>query len=161
MIGRIAFVAVLALGVSGSASGQEQQLSVEVELPPLPTHWVASEPVGYGAGPVSDAMLSEAPGDPSRWLLYGGDYRNYRHSPLTSLNPASVKDLRVAWALPTGTTGQFEVSPVIYDGVMYVSTSYNRLFALDAKTGELLWRYDHEQPALLRLCCGPANRGAN
>ena len=159
MIGRIAFVAVLALGVSGSASGQEQQLSVEVELPPLPTHWVASEPVGNGAGPVSDAMLSEAPGDPSRWLLYGGDYRNYRHSPLESLNPASVKDLRVAWALPTGTTGQFEVSPVIYDGVMYVTTSYNRLFALDAKTGEMLWRYDHEQPPQLRLCCGPPNRG--
>ena len=160
MIGRIAVVVALVLGVSGVASGQEQQLSVEIELgPPLPTHWVASEPVGNGAGAVSDAMLREAPSDPSRWLLYGGNYRNYRHSPLKSLNPESVRDLRVAWALPTGTTGQFEVSPVVYDGVMYVTTSYNRLFALDAKTGEMLWRYDHEQPPLLRICCGPVNRG--
>ena len=159
MIGRVAVVVALVLGVSGTVSGQEQELSVEIELPPLPTHWLASEPAGGGAEPVSDRMLREAPSDPSRWLLYGGNYRNYRHSPLQSLNPESVTDLRVAWSMPTGTTGQFEVSPVIYDGVMYVSTSHNRLFALDAKTGDLLWRYDHQQPPRLRICCGPVNRG--
>jgi len=48
----------------------------------------------------------------------------------------------VAWAFSTGTNGQFEVSPVLYDGVLYVTSSYDRLFALDAQTGRLLWRYD-------------------
>ena len=48
---------------------------------------------------------------------------------------------------------------MVYGGVMYVTTSYNRLMALDAKTGKFLWRYDVKLPADLRLCCGPANRG--
>jgi alcohol dehydrogenase (cytochrome c) len=65
----------------------------------------------------------------------------------------------VAWSYPTGTREQFEVSPVVYAGVMYISTSYNRVMALDARTGEMLWRYDHPQPLELRACCGPVNRG--
>lgn len=131
----------------------------EIQLPPLPTHWKAREPVGLGAGPVSAAMLRAPQDDPTRWLHYGGDYRNYRRSSLRSLNPCSVKRLEVAWAFPTGTFGQFEASPVVYDGVMYVTSSYNRLFALDARTGRLLWRYDHPVRNDLRLCCGPPNRG--
>jgi alcohol dehydrogenase (cytochrome c) len=67
--------------------------------------------------------------------------------------------LEFAWGFPSGTTGQFAVSPVVYDGIMYVTTSYNRLIALDATSGEMFWRYDHQLPADLRLCCGPANRG--
>lgn len=161
MRSRVAFTLVaLVLGLSAPAlAQQEQRPSVEIELPPLPTHWPAKAPVGAGAGPVSDAMLRAAPSEANKWLLYGGNYANFRHSPLRSLNPESVKELRVAWAFPTGTLGQFEASPVVYDGVMYVTTSYNRLFALDAGTGALLWRYDHVQPSELRLCCGPVNRG--
>jgi alcohol dehydrogenase (cytochrome c) len=97
--------------------------------------------------------------DTAEWLLYGGNYSNHRHSPITEFNPDSVKNLRVAWAFPTGTAGQFAVSPTIYDGIMYVSSSYNRLFALNPETGELYWRYDHQYPEDLRLRCGPANRG--
>jgi alcohol dehydrogenase (cytochrome c) len=128
-------------------------------LPELPTHWKATRPIGNGAGPVTSAALHASGSSKESWLQYHGDYRGYRHSPLESLDPTRVKDLQVVWTLPTGTTGQFEVSPVIYDGVMYVTTSYNRLFALDAATGETLWRYDHQQPDDLRLCCGPPNRG--
>jgi PQQ-dependent dehydrogenase (methanol/ethanol family) len=132
---------------------------MEMLMPPLPTHWIASEPVGTAEGPVTAEMLRRPFEDRQRWLLYGGNYRNWRHSPLESLNPESVKDLRLAWAFPTGTTGQFEVSPVVYAGVMYVTASYNRLFALDARSGEVLWRYDRELPGDLRACCGPVNRG--
>ena len=92
-------------------------------------------------------------------LQYGGDYRNYRHSPVASLTLESVRRLHVAWSAPTGTTGQFEASPIVNGGVMYVSSSYNRLLALDAKTGQFLWRYDVALPSDLRLCCGPPNRG--
>ena len=133
--------------------------SGEIALPPPPTAWYADPPVGAGAGPVTQDMLAKSPSDPSQWLLYGGGYRNFRNSPVKSLNPATVKGLHVAWAAPTGTTGQFEVSPVVYGGVMYITTSYNRLIALDAKTGAFLWRYDVKLPDDLRLCCGPANRG--
>jgi alcohol dehydrogenase (cytochrome c) len=129
------------------------------ELPPLPTHWIADPPVAADAPPVDEAMLRSPFADPGRWIHYLGDYRGYRHSPLRSLNPKSVSQLQVAWAMPTGTQQQFEVAPIVYGGVLYMSTSYNRLFALDARTGELLWRYDHPQPADLRACCGPVNRG--
>ena len=123
------------------------------------THWVAKEPVGRGAPPVDTAMLADPYSSPGRWLHYTGDYRGYRHSPIDTLSPASVGDLRVAWSFGSGTDAQFSVSPIVYDGVMYVTSSHNRIFALDARTGEILWRYDHQLPGDLRFCCGPANRG--
>ncbi len=123
------------------------------------THWTNQAPIGLGLGPVDAAMLAAGSADPTKWLHYGGDYANFRHSPIEELTPTSVRDLRVAWTFPTGTDGQFEASPVVYDGIMYVSSSHNRLFALDAATGEAYWRYDHPQPADLRVCCGPVNRG--
>jgi alcohol dehydrogenase (cytochrome c) len=125
----------------------------------VPTHWTNEKPIGLGHGPVDVAMLKNALDDPTRWLHYGGNYENYRHSPIRELTPTSVRGLRVAWTFPTGTDGQFEASPVVYDGIMYVSASHNRLFALDAATGEVYWRYDHQQPGDLRVCCGPVNRG--
>ncbi len=155
------FVATaLALGsYAAYAEEDDGELAAEIALPDSGHHWLAEKPVGTSVGPVSAEMLLAGPSDPSRWLLYGGDYKNFRHSPLKSLNPASASKLQVAWAFPSGTFGQFEVSPVVYGGVMYVTSSYNRLFALDAKTGALLWRYDHQNPKNLRLCCGPPNRG--
>jgi alcohol dehydrogenase (cytochrome c) len=140
-----------------TAAGKEQP--AEIQLPPLPTHWKAEKPAGASAGPVTGEMLRAVTMPPDRWIHYGGDYRNFRHSPIKTLTPESVKKLTVAWAFPTGTTGQFEASPVVYGGVMYLTSSYNRLFALDASTGELLWRYDHKNAENLRLCCGPPNRG--
>jgi alcohol dehydrogenase (cytochrome c) len=128
-------------------------------LPPAPTAWYAATPVGTSVGPVTADTLVKSPSDPSQWLLYGGGYNGYRHSPVTSLTPESVKGLHVAWSAPTGTTGQFETSPVVYGGVMYVTTSFNRLLALDAKTGEFLWRYDRTLPNDFKSCCGPVNRG--
>jgi alcohol dehydrogenase (cytochrome c) len=146
-----------AAGIGAADEAKEQP--AEIQLPPVPTHWKAEKPVGTSAGPVTPAMLTAATTPPDRWIQYGGNYRNFRHSPLKNLTPESAKKLAVAWAFPTGTTGQFEASPVVYGGVMYLTSSYNRLFALDAKTGELLWRYDHKNGENLRLCCGPPNRG--
>ena len=143
---------------AGSARAQHEEPS-EIQLDPLPTHWLAPKPVGRGAGPVTQAMLDDPFAEDERWLHYGGTYRNFRHSPLEQLNPKSVPKLQVVWAFSTGTVGQFEVSPVLYDGVLFITSSYNRLFALDAKTGEVLWRYDHQNGRNLPLCCGPANRG--
>ena len=124
------------------------------------THWIAEEPVASDAPPVDPAMLADPHASAERWLHYTGDYRGYRHSPIQSVTPQSVNKLRVAWGLSTGTDGQFGVSPVVYGGIMYVTTTYNRLFAVDARTGDILWRYDHQLPEDLRICCGPVSRGA-
>ncbi len=123
------------------------------------SQWVNTEEIGNGLPAVSNALLEEGLANPEHWLQYGGSYQNDRHSPITELSPANIDKLQFAWGFPTGTTGQFSVSPVIYDGIMYVTSSYNRIFALNAATGEMYWRYDHPQPTDLRLCCGPANRG--
>ena len=139
------------------------ETAVEVSAaPPLPTHWTIDEPIGNGGGPVVDADLLAGTADAEKWLLYGGDYGNLRHSPIDDIGPDNVANLQVAWAFPTGTVEQFEVSPTIYDGIMYVTTSFNRLFALNAASGELYWRYDHQLPPVeqRRLCCGSVNRGA-
>ncbi|MCK9994147.1 MAG: alcohol dehydrogenase (cytochrome c) [Alphaproteobacteria bacterium] len=151
---------LLAVGLfAGPAlAAQTAGVSEEIGFAPVPTHFPAKTPVGPEAG-VTDAMLKAGTNDPASWLHYSGDYRGFRYSPIKSLTPAAAKKLKVAWSFPTGTTGQFEASPVIYGGVMYVTTSYNRVFALDAKTGALLWRYDYPLPEGLRVCCGPVNRG--
>ena len=156
----IAAVMALALAAPPSRAAEPAPgvADAEVKLPAAPTAWFAAKPVGAAVGPVTAAQLAKG-ADKTHWLTYGGDYRNFRHSPVAGLTPASVRRLHVAWSAPTGTTGQFEGSPVVYGGVMYVTTSYNRLLALDARTGEILWRYDVKLPDDLRLCCGPANRG--
>jgi alcohol dehydrogenase (cytochrome c) len=147
-------------GVASAQTSPPPPTSAEAGLPPPPTAWYADkEPAGASAGPVTPETLAKSPSDPSQWLLYGGGYRNHRFSPVKSLTPANVKGLRVAWSAPTGTLGQFETSPVVYGGVMYITSSYNRIIALDARTGRFLWRYDAPMPADLRLCCGPPNRG--
>jgi alcohol dehydrogenase (cytochrome c) len=146
---------------SSTGSGPEGASAGSGEAVPSDgrTHWINDEPIGLGMAPVTAAMLEAGLEDPTSWLIYGGNYANYRHSPIERLTPAAVPNLRMAWSFPTGTDMQFEVSPIVYDGIMYVSSSYNRLFALDAATGEIYWRYDHQQPDDLLYCCGPVNRG--
>ncbi|NNL86874.1 MAG: hypothetical protein HKP27_14525, partial [Myxococcales bacterium] len=95
----------------------EAELSAEVPYPESPNEWPADEPVGPAEG-VSGAMLKDPFADTARWLHYGGDYRNHRHSP-SRLNPAGARMLSAAWAFVRGTKGQFEASPIVYGGVMY------------------------------------------
>ncbi len=147
-------------GDSPSAETPVETTAVEAAPAPVIHHWTNDEEIGRGVGPVNNEHLLGAPSNPQQWLLYGGDYANHRHSPIDDITPENASNLKVAWAFPTGTSQQFEVSPTVYDGIMYVTTSYNRIFALDATTGEIYWRYDHQQPEDLRLCCGTVNRGA-
>ena len=92
------------------------------------------------------------------WPLYGLDYSNTRFSPLTQIDKGNVAGLTRAWTVKTGIPGTFQASPVVRDGVMYVSTPFNHVLALDAATGRELWRYTH-QLTRKDSCCGPANRG--
>ena len=142
-------LAVLALPLAAQQEGV---------APPPRNHWPAATETGDGAGPVDQALLEEAPTRES-WLHYGGNYASWRHSPISELTPASAANLRIAWIAQTGVPSQLEASPVIYDGILYLTSSMNRLLAYDAGDGTLLWRYDHENPSDLRICCGPVNRG--
>ncbi len=76
------------------------------------------------------------------WSVYGGDAENTHYSPLTQINRDNVKDLRVAWEYDTGETGGLETSPLIVDGVLYGITPSQKIFALNAATGKLLWKFD-------------------
>ena len=125
---------------------------------PASSHWTRDEPAGIGMGPVTDELLLDSP-TAANWLHFGGNFAGWRHSPIEALDAESLSSLRLAWMLPTGVAIQLETSPVVYDGILYATSSHNRLFALDALSGELLWRYDHKNPSDLRICCGPVNRG--
>jgi PQQ-dependent dehydrogenase (methanol/ethanol family) len=106
----------------------------------------------------SDAALIAAMKDSADWPSYGRDYTNQRFSPLASLRSANVANLKLAWRYKTGVPHAFEASPVVLDGVMYVSTPLNHVIALDATTGRKLWEHVEALSTTVH-CCGPANRG--
>src|SRR5438034_273779 len=112
-----------------------------------------------GAEEVSDARLLNAYQDATNWLLYGRDYSNQRYSPLDQIKVGNVKTLIPKWAYRTGKVGSFQTSPLVVDGVMYATTPFNHVVALDARNGTPIWRYEHKLRTE-KFCCGPANRGA-
>src|SRR2546427_77137 len=112
-----------------------------------------------GAEEVSDARLLNAYQDATNWLLYGRDYSNQRYSPLDQIKVGNVKTLIPKWAYRTGKVGSFQTSPLVVDGVMYATTPFNHVVALDARNGTQIWRYEHTLRTE-KVCCGPANRGA-
>jgi alcohol dehydrogenase (cytochrome c) len=97
--------------------------------------------------------------DGSRWLTFGGNYGNQRHSPLTQITPANVNRLAPQWTFQTGTLGNFETTSLFRDNVLYVTGPQNVAWALDARTGRQIWRYRRELPPNLTACCGLVNRG--
>lgn len=97
--------------------------------------------------------------DPTRWLVYGGDYGSQRHSPLTQITPQNVQRLTAQWAFQTETLGKFEATPVVVDGVIYTTGPEDIGWALDARTGRQIWRYRRDLPAGVIACCGRVNRG--
>ena len=114
------------------------------------------------AGNVTEADLAgdtESVGD----ILTNGMGRHLqRHSPLTTLNKGNVKNLLPAWAFSLGGEKQRgqETQPLIHDGIMYITGSYSRMYAIDVKTGKELWQYDARLPEGILPCCDVVNRGA-
>jgi len=92
------------------------------------------------------------------WPLYGRDYSNQRYSPLKQINTQTVTSLKLAWRYRTGKKATFQSSPIVVNGIMYVTTPFNDVIALNAATGEEIWRYRH-QLKKDKFCCGPSSRG--
>jgi alcohol dehydrogenase (cytochrome c) len=122
-----------------------------------------SKPTVAAAPGVTFEDLLNGLSNPSRWLTYSGDYTGRRHSPLTQITPDNVKNLSVEWTFQSETMALnrgFEATPIMIDGVLYVTGSNNYAWAIDARTGRQFWRYRRELPA--RLTAGgsyPVNRG--
>ncbi len=110
-------------------------------------------------GPVSGDGLMRAQQDDESWLMYGRNYSAWRHSPLDEINTENVSRIAPTWIFQSDILGKFQTTPLVRDGVMYVSGPSNHAWALDLKTGRELWHYSDPVPADLALCCGQPNRG--
>ncbi|MGE4635992.1 MAG: PQQ-binding-like beta-propeller repeat protein [Arenicellales bacterium] len=108
---------------------------------------------------VTQDMLNRAAGDGNNFLHTNGNYDQTRYYPARQINASNVGDLRPAWIFQTEVVESMETSPIIVDGVMYVTTSFNHVYALNAETGEQIWHYKHKMGPITTYCCGPNNRG--
>ena len=97
--------------------------------------------------------------EPHNWLTYSGNYSGQRYSTLDQINPSNIKRLKVAWVHQSGSTEAHQTSPIVVDGVMFITEGPNVVKSLDARSGTVFWRYEHKIPNDLRLCCGRPNRG--
>ena len=111
---------------------------------------------------VTDAMIANDAADNSSVLTWGMGTQGQRYSSLDAVNTKTVKNLVPVWSMSFGGEKQRgqESQPLVYKGKMFVTASYSRLFAVDVKTGQKLWKYEHRLPEGIMPCCDVVNRGA-
>ena len=105
-----------------------------------------------------DRLLNAA-AEPHNWLTYSGSYASQRHTSLRQIRPSNVGELELKWVFQAQSLESFETTPLVVDGVMYLTEAPNTAVALDAATGRVFWRYQHNPTADARPCCGRVNRG--
>ena len=103
--------------------------------------------------------LLKAESEPGNWLTYSESYRSWRYSTLDQINRQNAGSLKVAWVHQMPTSHRIEATPIVVDGVMYVSEPPSNVFALDAATGRPYWHYKRSLPAKINVCCDAVNRG--
>ncbi len=109
----------------------------------------------------TESRIINANAEPSNWLSHGRDYLEQRYSTLDQINDRNAHRLGLAWQADMDSKRGLEATPIVIDGVMYVTSTWSRVVALNAKTGEVQWRYDPDVPAswAKKLCCDLVNRG--
>jgi len=115
----------------------------------------------HRAGAVDALRLVAADKEPGNWMTQGRTYSEQRFSPLDAVNTGNVDKLALAWSFELSTNRGVEATPIVVDGVMYVTSAWSLVYALDAKTGALLWKYDPKVPREtgFHACCDVVNRG--
>ena len=110
---------------------------------------------------VDEARLLAADENPGQWMSTGRDYNEQRFSPLTKINDKNVKQLGLAWFGEFDTRRGQESTPLVIDGVLYVTTAWSKIYAYDAKSGKELWQFDPQVPGEwgVKTCCDVVNRG--
>ena len=109
--------------------------------------------------PVTWERLVNAADEPENWLMYSGTLDSQHFSGLDQVHNRNVGELELKWAYQIPQLDRAETVPVVVDGVMFITEAPSNVVAVDAATGRQYWRYDHELPDDLRICCGRNNRG--
>src|SRR5579884_2729838 len=128
---------------------------------------IAIVTVSAAAQDITSKDLADGLRNPSRWLTYSGDFTGQRFSPLTQITAANVDQLAAQWTFQTGVNTKFEATPIVVDGILYVTGSaaptpsgiVQHAWAVDGRTGKPLWHYQRPMPEGLKVCCGLVNRG--
>lgn len=113
-------------------------------------------------GMIDEARINNADSEPGNWLAYGRTYEEQRFSPLTQVDKSSVARLGLSWFKDMRSNRALESTPIVVDGMMFLTTAWSRVYALDAKTGEEIWFHDPKVPGAWarKACCDVVNRGA-
>ena len=149
---RMILASAAAFALAMSLTSATAQQSKRGQRPPAAAASVAP-------GNVTQDMLSRAAADANNFLHTNGDYTQKRYHPATQINASNVRRLRPAWIFQTDVKESLETSPIVVNGVMYVTTSFSQVYALNAQTGEQLWYYKQPLGPITTYCCGPNNRG--
>ncbi|MFZ0143203.1 MAG: PQQ-binding-like beta-propeller repeat protein, partial [Candidatus Sulfotelmatobacter sp.] len=112
---------------------------------------------------MNESRLINADREPGNWMTYGRTYNEQRFSPLNQVNDRNVSQLGLAWYYNLDTNRGQEATPIVVDGVMYFTSAWSKVFALNAATGERLWSYDPKVPGewAVNACCDVVNRGVS
>jgi alcohol dehydrogenase (cytochrome c) len=140
----------LVAGFTGSALAQEISGGATTVANPIPDNMFRV---------VSQAMLDAAEGNEQDWLHSNMAYSNSRYHPADQIHARNVSRLRPAFIFQTAVLESMETAPIVNNGVMYITTSYNHVHAIDATTGKEFWHYKHKMGPVTTYCCGPNNRG--
>jgi alcohol dehydrogenase (cytochrome c) len=108
---------------------------------------------------VSNERLLRAAGEPHNWLTYSGTYMSQRYSTLNQIDLTNVKNLEQKWVFQAESLEKFETTPLVVDGIMYITQAPSDALALDAKTGRVFWVYRYYNAPDVKPCCGSVNRG--
>jgi alcohol dehydrogenase (cytochrome c) len=108
---------------------------------------------------VTQDLLNRAASDGNNFLHTNGNYAQTRYFPGRQINASNVGKLRPAWIFQTDIIETMETSPIVVNGTMFVTTAFDHVFALNARTGEEIWSYRHKMGPITTYCCGPNNRG--
>jgi PQQ-dependent dehydrogenase (methanol/ethanol family) len=147
-----ALVGALVLSFAGA---QLHQAWAQEETPVSPTIKHKDAPVNS----VSQEQLSGAGSDVNNFLHTNGNYDQTRYYLGKQINKSNVGKLRPAWIFQTEVKESLETTPIVVGEVMYITTSFNHVYAINAKTGEQYWHYKHKMGPVTTYCCGPNNRG--
>jgi glucose dehydrogenase len=135
--------------------------SFAILLTALFTLTCSASPRPAGPAAVNGSRLLAADVEPGQWLSHGRTYDEQRYSPLNQIDVATVGKLGLAWFADLDSRRGQEATPLVADGVLYVSTAWSKVKAFDAATGKPLWTYDPEVPGewAVNACCDVVNRG--
>ncbi len=149
--GSHAYAAVLGIGLALAALSPA--LGQEIE------HHGKDTSAGAPAPSVTQAQLNNAASDSKQFLHTNGNYDQTRYYPDKQINTSNVAKLHPAWIFQMEVKESLETSPIVVGDVMYVTTSFDHVYAINAKTGEQYWHYKHKMGPITTYCCGPNNRG--